>query len=137
MSEEKVGEATEKPTEIRRAKNGRPLNGKFITKETAKQYAANAARMRKLRREQRAKMLVAMCENLDIGAEIVTAIKTRNESHINVLEKALKLTGLTHDQSPDAIAQKVDLTANANVKKDSTVKLVIEDFTLPEKTPKE
>lgn len=46
-----------------------------------------------------------------------------------IAEKAAKLVGATHDQSPES-RQNVNVTAD--VKKAETVKLVIEDFTKPE-----
>ena len=45
-----------------------------------------------------------------------------------IAEKAAKLVGATHDQSPEA-SQNVNL--KADVKKAETVKLIIEDFTKP------
>lgn len=51
------------------------------------------------------------------------------QSLLAVAEKAMKLVGATHDQSPEA-RQNVNVTAD--VKKAETVKLVIEDFTKPE-----
>ena len=51
-----------------------------------------------------------------------------------IAEKAAKLVGATHDQSPDA-AQNLNL--KADVKKAETVKLVIEDLTKPETTEAE
>lgn len=46
-----------------------------------------------------------------------------------IAEKAAKLVGATHDQSPEASQ---NLNLKADVKKAETVKLVIEDFTKPE-----
>lgn len=51
-----------------------------------------------------------------------------------IAEKAAKLVGATHDQSPEAV-QNVNL--KADVKKAETVKLVIEDFTKPEQGEKD
>lgn len=51
-----------------------------------------------------------------------------------IAEKASKLVGATHDQSPEA-SQKVNLMAD--VKKAETVKLVIEDFTKTEQGEKD
>lgn len=51
-----------------------------------------------------------------------------------IAEKAAKLVGATHDQSPEA-SQNVNL--KADVKKAETVKLVIEDFTKPEQGEKD
>lgn len=51
-----------------------------------------------------------------------------------IAEKAAKLVGATHDQSPES-RQNVNVTAD--VKKAETVKLVIEDFTKPEQGEKD
>lgn len=106
--------------------------GRPITKENAKQFALSAAKAKKARKEARAQMLLALTTKLDLGDELVKAWQMSDGKQMDLIEKALRIVGLHHDQSPDAQAQKVQVNANANVKKDSTVKLVIEDFTKPE-----
>jgi hypothetical protein len=106
--------------------------GRPFTKENAKTMQISAARAKKARKEARAQMLMALTTKLDLGDEIVKAWQMADEKQMNLIEKALRIVGLHHDQSPDAQAQKFQVNANANVKKDSTVKLVIEDFTKPE-----
>ena len=103
-----------------------------ITKENARTMQISAAKAKKARKEARAQMLLALTTKLDLGDEIVKAWQMSDEKQMNLIEKALRIVGLHHDQSPDAQAQKLQVNANANVKKDSTVKLVIEDFTKPE-----
>lgn len=110
----------------------KPVRGRPITKENAKQYQLSAARAKKMRKEARMKMLDAMCTRLDLGQELVNAVLQNDDVKIGIVEKALRIVGLTHDQSQEAIAQKLEVKADANVKKDSTVKLVIEDFTVPQ-----
>ena len=106
--------------------------GKPITKENAKAMALSAARAKRLRKEARMKMLGALTEKLDLGEELYKAMLNRDMDYLAMIEKATRLVGLQHDQSQEAIAQKMEIKADANVKKDSTVKLVIEDFTKPE-----
>lgn len=106
--------------------------GRPFTPENAKTMQISAARAKKARKEARAQMLMALTTKLDLGDEIVKAWQMADEKQMNLIEKALRIVGLHHDQSPDAQAQKFQVNANANVKKDSTVKLVIEDFTKPE-----
>lgn len=106
--------------------------GRPITKENAKAMALSAARAKKLRKEARMKMLAALTERLDLGEELLKAMNQRDMEYLGMIEKATRLVGLQHDQSQEAIAQKMEIKADANVRKDSTVKLVIEDFTKPE-----
>ena len=124
-SEEKLQDSAEnQPKKVR----GRPIK----SGEMAKQYQLSAARAKRLRKEARMKMLNALTEHLDLGEELLKALRSRDMNYLAMIEKATRLTGLQHDQSQEAIAQKFEVSANANVKKDSTVKLVIEDFTKPE-----
>lgn len=103
--------------------------GKPITKENAKQYQLSAARAKRLRKEARAKMLDAMCNSLDLGAELVKAFKSNDDKRIAIVEKALRIVGLTHDQSQEAIAQKLEFKGDLNSNHTGNVKLVIEDMT--------
>lgn len=122
----------EPPSAQEPAKKPKKVIGRPITKETAKQYQLSAAKAKRLRKEARAQMLQAMCTKLNLGDELVKAFLNNDDRRINIVEKALRIVGLTHDQSSDAIAQKISLDAKANVKKDSTVKLILEDLTKPE-----
>ena len=116
--------SVEKSLKPKRKSNGRPF-----TKENAKAMQLSAAKAKAMRKEARAKMLAAMCTSLDLGKELVDAIRKNDLTKITIVDKALHIVGLQHDQSPDAQAQRIALEANANVKKDSTVKLVLEDLT--------
>lgn len=106
--------------------------GRPITSENAKQMAISAAKAKKIRKDARNQMLATLTTKLDLGDELVKAWQMCDEKQMNLIEKALRIVGLHHDQSPDAQAQKIALDAKANVKKDSTVKLIIEDMTKPE-----
>jgi hypothetical protein len=106
--------------------------GRPFTPENAKAMQISAAKAKKLRKEARAKMLAALTTKLDMGEELYLAMYNRDEKYLGMIERATRLVGLQHDQSPDAIAQKISVNANANVKKDSTVKLILEDMTKPE-----
>lgn len=114
------------------SKSQKKPRGRPFTPENAKTMQISAARAKKARKEARAQMLMALTTKLDLGDEIVKAWQMADEKQMNLIDKALRIVGLHHDQSPDAQAQKFQVNANANVKKDSTVKLVIEDFTKPE-----
>lgn len=103
--------------------------GRPITKETAKQYQLSAARAKKLRKEARARMLSALTESMDLGKELLKAMKGQDEKYLAMIEKATRLVGLQHDQSEDAIAQKISVNAKTDVKAkvDNTLHFIIED----------
>lgn len=122
----------ELPSAAKSSKPKRKSPGRPFTKENAKAMQLSAAKAKKMRKEARAKMLQAMCTSLDLGKELVDAIRKNDLTKITIVDKALHIVGLQHDQSPDAQAQKISLDAKANVKKDSTVKLILEDMTKPE-----
>lgn len=103
--------------------------GRPITPENAKAMALSAAKAKKMRKEARAKMLVALTQRLDLGDELVKAMKGKDDKYLCMIERATRLVGLQHDQSPDAVAQRIALDAKANVKQNSTVKLILEDLT--------
>ena len=122
----------ELPSATKSSKPKRKSPGRPFTKENAKAMQLSAAKAKKMRKEARAKMLQAMCTSLDLGKELVDAIRKNDLTKITIVDKALHIVGLQHDQSPDAQAQKISLDAKANVKKDATVKLILEDMTKPE-----
>ena len=103
--------------------------GRPITKENAKQYQLSAARAKRLRKEARAKMLSALAESMDLGQELLKAMKGQDEKYLGMIEKATRLVGLQHDQSEDAIAQKILLNAktDANVKSDNKIEIVVKE----------
>lgn len=116
-----------KPQKTKKKPRGRP-----ITSENARQMAISAAKAKKIRKEARNEMLATLTTKLDLGDELVKAWQMCDEKQMNLIEKALRIVGLHHDQSPDAQAQKIALDAKASVKKDATVKLILEDLTKPE-----
>lgn len=108
------------------------VRGRPFTKENAKTMQLSAAAAKKRRKEARMKMLSALTDRLDLGEELYKALKEKDEQYLGMLVVATRLVGLQHEQSSEAIAQKMEIKSDAHVKKDSTVKLVIEDFTKPE-----
>lgn len=116
--------SVEKSLKPKRKSNGRPF-----TKENAKAMQLSAARAKKMRKEARAQMLQAMCTSLDLGKELVDAIKKNDLTKISIVDKALHIVGLQHDQSPDAVAQKISLNAktDANVKSDNKIEIVVKE----------
>lgn len=116
--------SVEKSLKPKRKSNGRPF-----TKENAKAMQLSAARAKAMRKEARAKMLAAMCTSLDLGKELVDAIKKNDLTKISIVDKALHIVGLQHDQSEDAIAQKLQVNTKSDVKAkvDNTLHFIIED----------
>lgn len=112
--------SVEKSLKPKRKSNGRPF-----TKENAKAMQLSAARAKKMRKEARAKMLAAMCTSLDLGKELVDAIRKNDLTKITIVDKALHIVGLQHDQSPDAQAQKISLDAKTDNKVSGNVNISI------------
>ena len=108
------------------------VRGRPITKETAKAMQMSSTRAKKARKEARLKMLSALTDKLDLGDELYKAMSQRDADYLKMIIDATRLVGLQHDQSQEALAQRLEVKADANVTKDSTVKLVIEDFTVPQ-----
>lgn len=103
--------------------------GRPITKETAKQYQLSAARAKRLRKEARAKMLAALAERMDLGTELFKAMKGKDDKYLSMIERATRLVGLQHDQSPEALAQRFEVKSDSNInaKTDNTLHFIIED----------
>lgn len=99
--------------------------GRPFTKENAKVMQLSAAHAKKMRKEARAKMLAAMCTELDLGEQLVDAIKKNDMVKMSIVEKALTIVGLTHNQSSEAIAQRLELKSDANVKNSGTLEVVV------------
>lgn len=109
-----------KPPKPKRKSPGRPF-----TKENAKAMQLSAAKAKRMRKEARAKMLQAMCTSLDLGKELVDAIKKNDLTKITIVDKALHIVGLQHDQSPDAQAQKISLDAKTDNKVSGNVNITV------------
>ena len=112
--------SVEKSLKPKRKSNGRPF-----TKENAKAMQLSAARAKAMRKEARAKMLQAMCTSLDLGKELVDAIRKNDLTKITIVDKALHIVGLQHDQSPDAQAQKISLDAKTDNKVSGNVNITV------------
>lgn len=112
--------SAEKSSKPKRKTPGRPF-----TKENAKAMQLSAAKAKRLRKEARAKMLQAMCTSLDLGKELVDAIRKNDLTKITIVDKALHIVGLQHDQSPDAQAQKISLDAKTDNKVSGNVNITV------------
>lgn len=81
----------------------------------ASDFAKMSAEAKKRRAYERRKMLETVSTKCDLGAELLKAIQTGDEEKINVIEKAYKILGVTHDQSEEAVVQKMQIKADTNV----------------------
>lgn len=97
------------------AQKPKKVIGRPITKETAKQYQLSASAAKKRRKEARQKMLAALTDDLDLRQELLTALNTRDEQYLNMIEKATKLVGLQWEQSDEGREQRFNLKSEANV----------------------
>lgn len=112
--------SVEKSLKPKRKSNGRPF-----TKENAKAMQLSAAKAKAMRKEARAKMLQAMCTSLDLGKELVDAIRKNDLTKITIVDKALHIVGLQHDQSEGAVAQKISLNAKTDNKVSGNVNITV------------
>ena len=128
MDANEIGEKPQVPASqpAPKKKIGRPF-----TKENAMAFSIKANQVKKMRKQARAQILNEMVTKLNLGDEMVKSIKAHDIDQVTLLEKAIRIVGLHHDQSEDSI-QQIKLDANANVKKDTKVHLVIEDMMAPE-----
>lgn len=94
---------------------------------TAKQAQEASARARSLRKQMRAQLLDAAIQDAKIGELFVKAIKTKDADLMKLVETGLKIVGLTHDQSEDAAAQKIDLKSDNKVATSGTLNITFSD----------
>lgn len=111
--------------------------GRRITKENAKEMAISAAKAKAMRKEARAKMLSALTNDLDLGKELLKAMKGKDEKYLGMIEKATRLVGLQHDQSEDAVGQKISLNAKTDANLNAKVELPSINITFEDAKPKE
>ena len=74
-------------------------------------------------------MLNALTTKLNLGDELVKAFQEHDIDQMGLIDKALRIVGLHHDQSQEAVAQKMEFKGDINKTGTETVKLVIEDYT--------
>lgn len=106
----------------------KPRGGVRITKETARQYSLSAAAAKRRRKEARMKILAALtAEDVDLGVELMAALRAHDGDQISNIEKALKIAGMHHDQSDEALAQRFEVNSKSEVKSDNTLRVTIEE----------
>ena len=95
-----------------------PTSGQF-TPMTAKQAQEASVRARNLRKQVRSQMLEKLVNDLDFADELEKAIKSGDLDRINLLQIALKIIGLHHDQSEDAVKSGISVKASQGGDPDS------------------
>lgn len=93
---------------------------------TAKQAQEASARARSLRKQMRAQLLDAAIQDAKIGELFVKAIKTKDADLMKLVETGLKIVGLTHDQSEEAV-QKIDIKSDNKVATSGTLNITFSD----------
>lgn len=101
--------------------------GRRFTPMTSRQAQEAAVRARAIRKQVRAEMLDTLVNNMNFGEELIKAMKKGDRKKIEVIQTALRIVGLTHDQSEDAVS-KVQVDANVDSKADVAAKI---EFVLP------
>lgn len=122
---ENIADAPEIPIPSANKSQRKKPRGRPFTHENAKEMQISAAKAKAMRKEARAKMLAAMCTSLDLGKELVDAIRKNDLTKITIVDKALHIVGLQHEQSPDAVAQKISLNAKTDNKVSGNVNISI------------
>ena len=108
------------------AKKPKKVPGIPFTAMNAKQAQEASVRARNLRKQVRAQMLDTLVNGMDFGSEMLKAVKSGDSDKIEIIETALRIVGLTHNQSEEAV-QQLDIKTNNT----TDIKGKIE-FTLPQ-----
>jgi hypothetical protein len=96
-------------------KKGRPRGIPFNS-ETGKAHSKLAANAKALRKKVRKEMLDTLVTELNLGDELVRAIKNQSMTKMNLLEKAIEIVGLKYAQSPEVLEQKLHIESKSDVK---------------------
>lgn len=103
-------------------KNPVPKGLTPFTVMTAKQAQEASVRARNLRKQVRAEMLNKVVQNYDFGEEMVKALKKGDLDKVTLLKEAMRLIGLQHDQSEEAVT-KMEVKSDSKV--DSKVEISV------------
>ena len=103
----------EKDTNGEKSREKQNANLIKFTPLNARQAQEASVRARNIRKQVRAQMLETLVNNMDFGAEMLKAMKKCDLDKINLLQTAMKIVGLTHDQSEDAVNKlQIDATTD-------------------------
>lgn len=125
MSEENTERASNTPENAIKPKK---LPGRPFTSETAKKAAVSAAKARHLRKEARNNILKKLTTELNLGDEVLSALKKHDFTYLEMIEKSIRLIGCHFDQSEDSIQNiKVNAKTESKAKVDSTIRFVLDE----------
>lgn len=98
------------------AQKAKKVPGIPFTVLTAKKAQEASVRARNLRTQVRTQMLEKMVQNYDFTEEMLKALKKSDMDKLEMIQKAMVIIGLTHNQSEDAVQNvKVDSKSEATV----------------------
>ena len=95
-----------------------------FTTLTAKQAQKASVRARNMRTQMRTRMLEHLVANYDFPEELLKALKEGDGDRLELISRGLRLLGLTHDQSEDAV-QKVSVDSRNDSTVHQTVRFVV------------
>ena len=98
----------------------------LFTPMTAKQAQEASIRARNLRKQVRAEMLDTVIKNYNFGEELTKALKKCDLDKVTLLKEAMRLIGLQHDQSEEAV-QKIDIKSDNKVTSNSPLQIKFVD----------
>lgn len=107
--DDSVADGVQKPK-----KNPVPKGLTPFTVLNAKQAQEASVRARNLRKQVRADMLNKVVQNYDFGEELTKALKKGDLDKVTLLKEAMRLIGLQHDQSEEAVT-KMEVKTDAKV----------------------
>lgn len=118
---DRVSDGVQKPK-----KNPVPKGLTPFTAMNAKQAQEASVRARNLRKAMRAQLLDAAINDAKVGELFVKAFKTRDVELMKLVETGMKIVGLTHDQSEEAV-QKIDIKSDNKVATSGTLNITFSD----------
>lgn len=119
-------ETVEKAPEPSGAENTeKKVRGRPITKENARAYQLSSTQAKRARREARLKMLATLTNDLDMGEELLKAMKQKDEQYLGMIIAATKLTGLQWEQSDEGRIQNLNIKSDNTNKTNGTVEVVV------------
>lgn len=107
---------------------GKPRGIPFNS-ETGKAHSRLAVNAKALRKKVRKEMLDTLVTELNLGEELVKAIKTNAKVKMDLLEKAIDIVGLRYAQSPEVLEQRMHIESKTDLKAkvDNTLHFTITD----------
>lgn len=94
---------------------GKPRGIPFNS-ETGKAHSKLAVNAKALRKKVRKEMLDTLVTELNLGEELVKAIKSNAKTKMDLLEKAIDIVGLKYAQSPEVLEQRMHVETKSDIK---------------------